>query len=51
VRAQKVLTIEGLANQDGMLHPVQHGVIDEQGFQLCLLNVGIRDGHCGILKN
>jgi aerobic-type carbon monoxide dehydrogenase small subunit (CoxS/CutS family) len=33
VRAKKVLTIEGLANSDGTLHPVQQGVIDEQGFQ------------------
>ena len=27
------MTIEGLANADGTLHPVQQGVIDEQGFQ------------------
>src|SRR5271165_7179827 len=33
VRDKKVLTIEGLANPDGTLHPVQQGVIDEQGFQ------------------
>src|SRR5271169_370658 len=33
VRDRKVLTIEGLANPDGTLHPVQQGVIDEQGFQ------------------
>jgi aerobic-type carbon monoxide dehydrogenase small subunit (CoxS/CutS family) len=33
VRDQKLLTIEGLANADGTLHPVQQGVIDEQGFQ------------------
>jgi aerobic-type carbon monoxide dehydrogenase small subunit (CoxS/CutS family) len=33
VRDKKVLTIEGLANSDGTLHPVQQGVIDEQGFQ------------------
>src|SRR5712671_4094741 len=29
VRDQKVLTIEGLAAQDGTLHPVQQGIIDE----------------------
>src|SRR5271169_2600757 len=33
VRDQKVLTIEGLAQVDGTLHPVQQGIIDEQGFQ------------------
>jgi aerobic-type carbon monoxide dehydrogenase small subunit (CoxS/CutS family) len=33
VRDRKVLTIEGLASPDGTLHPVQQGVIDEQGFQ------------------
>jgi len=32
VRDRKVLTIEGLASPDGTLHPVQQGVIDEQGF-------------------
>src|SRR5450755_3593494 len=33
VRGRKVMTIEGLARPDGTLHPVQQGVIDEQGFQ------------------
>jgi carbon-monoxide dehydrogenase small subunit/xanthine dehydrogenase YagT iron-sulfur-binding subunit len=33
VRDREVLTIEGLANADGTLHPVQQGVVDEQGFQ------------------
>src|ERR1700678_1401003 len=33
VRGRKVMTIEGLAAQDGTLHPVQQGVIDEQGIQ------------------
>jgi aerobic-type carbon monoxide dehydrogenase small subunit (CoxS/CutS family) len=33
VRDKQVLTIEGLASLDGSLHPVQQGVIDEQGFQ------------------
>src|SRR5271170_8205351 len=32
VRGRKVLTIEGLASTDGTLHPIQQGVIDEQGF-------------------
>lgn len=33
LRGKKILTIEGLAAADGTLHPVQQGVIDEQGFQ------------------
>src|SRR4029077_4713993 len=33
VRSRKVVTIEGLASADGTLHPVQQGVVDEQGFQ------------------
>src|SRR5262245_47592230 len=33
VRGRKVVTIEGLASADGALHPVQQGVVDEQGFQ------------------
>jgi aerobic-type carbon monoxide dehydrogenase small subunit (CoxS/CutS family) len=33
VRDKKVLTIEGLASPGGALHPVQQGVVDEQGFQ------------------
>src|SRR5919109_1343566 len=33
VRGKKIVTIEGLAAADGKLHPVQQGVVDEQGFQ------------------
>src|SRR5579885_1797664 len=33
VRNAKVLTVEGLASADGKLHPVQQGIIEEQGFQ------------------
>jgi len=33
VRNKKILTVEGLAAADGTLHPVQQGIIDEQGFQ------------------
>src|SRR5471030_1764510 len=32
-RGRNIVTIEGLASADGTLHPIQHGVIDEQGFQ------------------
>ena len=33
VRTGEIKTIEGLAAADGTLHPVQQGVIDEEGFQ------------------
>jgi aerobic-type carbon monoxide dehydrogenase small subunit (CoxS/CutS family) len=33
VRTREITTIEGLAASDGTLHPVQRGVIEEQGFQ------------------
>src|SRR6195952_6100522 len=32
-RGKQIVSIEGLAAADGTLHPVQQGVIDEQGFQ------------------
>src|ERR1700689_2044721 len=33
VRTAKVLTVEGLQAADGTLHPVQQGILEEQGFQ------------------
>ena len=33
VRGKNILTVEGLARADGGLHPLQQGVLDEQGFQ------------------
>ena len=33
VRGKAILTVEGLARRDGKLHPLQQGVLDEQGFQ------------------
>ena len=50
VRDQKVLTIEGLANQDGTLHPVQQGIIDEQGFQCVFCMSGFVMATVGFLK-
>jgi aerobic-type carbon monoxide dehydrogenase small subunit (CoxS/CutS family) len=50
VRDQKVLTIEGLANQDGTLHPVQQGIIDEQGFQCAFCMSGFIMATVGFLK-
>jgi aerobic-type carbon monoxide dehydrogenase small subunit (CoxS/CutS family) len=50
VRGRKVLTIEGLANPDGTLHPVQQGVIDEQGFQCAFCMPGFIMATVGCLK-
>ena len=50
VRARKVITIEGLANADGTLHPVQQGVIDEQGFQCAFCMPGFIMSTVGFLK-
>jgi aerobic-type carbon monoxide dehydrogenase small subunit (CoxS/CutS family) len=33
VRSRRIRTIEGLQAADGTLHPIQQGIIEEQGFQ------------------
>jgi aerobic-type carbon monoxide dehydrogenase small subunit (CoxS/CutS family) len=50
MRGRKILTIEGLAKQDGTLHPVQQGVIDEQGFQCAFCMTGFIMSAVGFLK-
>ncbi|HKN15820.1 MAG TPA: (2Fe-2S)-binding protein [Candidatus Sulfotelmatobacter sp.] len=50
VRGRKVQTIEGLANADGTLHPVQQGIIDEQGFQCAFCMSGFIMTAVGYLK-
>src|SRR6202051_1585467 len=50
VRDAKVVTIEGLASPDGALHPVQQGVIDEQGFQCAFCMSGFIMATVGFLK-
>ena len=50
VRDQRVLTIEGLAKEDGTLHPVQQGIIDEQGFQCAFCMSGFVMATVGFLK-
>lgn len=50
VRNKKVVTIEGLAESDGTLHPVQQGVIDEQGFQCAFCMSGFIMSTVGFLK-
>ncbi len=50
VRGRKIATIEGLAAADGTLHPVQQGVIDEQGFQCAFCMSGFIMATVGYLK-
>jgi len=50
VRDKKILTIEGLATPDGKLHPVQQGVVDEQGFQCAYCMPGFVMSAVGFLK-
>jgi len=50
VRNKKILTIEGLANADGTLHPVQQGVVDEQGFQCAFCMPGFIMSSVAFLK-
>jgi aerobic-type carbon monoxide dehydrogenase small subunit (CoxS/CutS family) len=50
VRTKKIVTIEGLAAADGTLHPVQRGVVDEQGFQCAFCMPGFVMSAVGYLK-
>jgi aerobic-type carbon monoxide dehydrogenase small subunit (CoxS/CutS family) len=50
VRDRSVLTIEGLASPNGTLHPVQQGVIDEQGFQCAFCMPGFIMAAVAFLK-
>jgi aerobic-type carbon monoxide dehydrogenase small subunit (CoxS/CutS family) len=50
VRGKNIVTIEGLASADGKLHPVQQGVIDEQGFQCAFCMPGFIMATVGYLK-
>jgi carbon-monoxide dehydrogenase small subunit/xanthine dehydrogenase YagT iron-sulfur-binding subunit len=50
VRGKSVLTIEGLARSDGTLHPLQQGVLDEQGFQCGYCAPGFLMSTLGYLK-
>ena len=50
VRNRKVVTIEGLAAADGTLHPVQQGVVDEQGFQCAFCMPGFIMATVGYFK-
>jgi aerobic-type carbon monoxide dehydrogenase small subunit (CoxS/CutS family) len=50
VRGKKIVTVEGLAAADGTLHPVQQGVVDEQGFQCAFCMSGFLMATVGFLK-
>ncbi len=50
VRGKRVVSIEGLASTDGTLHPVQQGIIDEQGFQCAFCMSGFIMATVGFLK-
>jgi aerobic-type carbon monoxide dehydrogenase small subunit (CoxS/CutS family) len=51
VRGKKIVTIEGLADAStGKLHPVQQGVVDEQGFQCAFCMPGFVMATIGYLK-
>jgi aerobic-type carbon monoxide dehydrogenase small subunit (CoxS/CutS family) len=49
-RGKKIQTIEGLAAADGTLHPVQQGVVEEQGFQCAFCLSGYIMATVGFLK-
>jgi aerobic-type carbon monoxide dehydrogenase small subunit (CoxS/CutS family) len=49
-RGKKIQTIEGLATDDGKLHPVQQGVVEEQGFQCAFCMSGFIMSTVGFLK-
>src|SRR5271156_2963313 len=51
VRDRNVLTSEGLATADGFLHPVQQGVVEEQGFQCAFCMPGFIMASVGFLKS
>ena len=50
VRGRAITTIEGLAAADGTLHPVQRGVVEEQGFQCAFCMPGFVMATVGYLK-
>ena len=50
VRRTNIATIEGLQAADGTLHPVQQGVVDEQGFQCAFCMTGFIMATVGYLK-
>jgi aerobic-type carbon monoxide dehydrogenase small subunit (CoxS/CutS family) len=50
VRSAQIVTIEGLASEDGQLHPVQRAVMDVGGFQCAFCAPGFIMSMVGMLK-
>src|SRR5437660_6023441 len=50
VRNARVVTVEGLQAADGKLHPVQQGILDEQGFQCAFCMSGFIMATVGYLQ-
>jgi aerobic-type carbon monoxide dehydrogenase small subunit (CoxS/CutS family) len=50
VRTRSVVTIEGLASPAGELHPMQRGVVEEQGFQCAFCLPGFVMSAVGFLE-
>ena len=50
IRGRRIQTIEGLAAADGTLHPIQQGIIEEQGFQCAFCMSGFMMATVGFLK-
>ena len=50
VRGKKIVTIEGLTRAGEKLHPLQQGVLDEQGFQCGYCAPGFLMAAAGFLK-
>src|SRR3954465_14028253 len=50
VRDKKIMTLEGLVNPEGELHPVQRAVVEEQGFQCAFCMPGFVMATVGFLK-
>jgi len=50
VRSSEITTIEGLEEADGTLHPVQQGVVEEQGFQCAFCMSGFIMSAVGFLQ-
>jgi len=49
-RKKRIQTIEGLEAADGTLHPIQQGVVEEQGFQCAFCMPGFVMATVGFLK-
>ena len=51
VRGREVVTVEGLEQPDGTLHPMQQAIVDEQGFQCAFCMSGFIMTTTALLKD